>query len=164
MKVRYWNSQRILTVPSPKDLVSQIKFNGTVATGLPSGDIPVLYAFYLLGGRGSIDQLLAHTDKVFYGETLEAKYVRFNAGIGKHYTIVAIMSRHAGSVFGDSRIWTSLNIIQQPTGPRGGIAYNSPSPQGVPSLINSVSCRALAIALRSAEAKMQDVVLNQVGF
>jgi hypothetical protein len=162
MKVRYWNSQKFFLVPSPKELVSQIKYNGTVVVSLPTGDIPVNHTFYLLGGRGSIAQLLASSgNNNFYGVKLRAMYLRFNGGIGKHYTVVAIAADTAHSALGDKKGWTDFNIGPPRSSARdyGLTGFRSPAA----STVTTISHSSLATALRSAEAKMTDLIIDISG-
>lgn len=161
MKVRYWNSQVLVPGTSPKEIVSYIKRHSTVATVLPAGDIPVIDTFFILGGRGSIAQFLAASGgNSFYGRLLSGHYLRFSAGFGKHYTLIALTAGQITPPAAKTIVWYGLGILPttRTTGweaPGGGMR----AAQGNVY----VSFTTLASALRTAEAKMTDHVLDVAG-
>ena len=146
---------------SPKEIVSYIKLHSTVAAALPAGDIRVIDTFFILGGRGSIAQFLAASGRnSFYGPKLRVHYLRFNGGIGKHYTLIAITAGQAAPPAAKTVAWNEVGIPQ--TRGTTGVSLLLNAPRVGPTDVY-ISYDALANGLRTAEAKMTDHVLDIAG-
>lgn len=158
MKVRYYScTQPIARDISAKNLVNQIKTNGTVAMSLPNGDVPVNYLFFILGGRESIGQFLRSStgEKFYAADQLRAKYLRINMGIGKHYTLIAVGSGHAFVGLGRGLAWNDMNIVDR--GSFGSVGGHMQRP------LYTLSYSAIATALTQAESKITSGIIEYAG-